>query len=688
MFPHRHDDERIDKYTGPYERWIFSEDLGRPFAFPSIRKGPSSHITALMEGEGMLASTDEVEIRIPPLWKDNPDVTPFAMWNKALSPDADPAQDDAELARCLHALNGTRYRLNMPIDPVTWPATYDATATPDGWQKPKVKPRVIIGVIDDGIPFLHRAFRDAAGDTRINLCWLQAARADTSAAVPFGCEITGTRIDQLRAQYGDQEIRAYKAAHAIDADLPEVDTVLMHHATHGAHIAGIAAGNDPYVGATDLPDDAAVIAVQLPNTIAWDTSGFGKEMMMLSAIEYIFNRARMIAQAYNCPEIPLVINFSYGWSANRHDGQSSFERAVEALITDRRKVQPSTELVMPTGNNFANDMHARFAPGDLEDGAIRFGWRLKPDDRTSSYLEIWLPPDRDPQGWTVTVTPPAGHPTELQQSISIMADPLLKDGDPRQFIELEIGGKNIGQLSADKHQGNRWRVMLAMIPTAGNLGVGRRTPVGLWTVRIDTASDPLGTGEHIDVWVQRDDDPTQLGTGGQQSYLVDLSRPKPPRVFEPPALTPVRGFGCLNGIGTAPSVFRIAGYMDSTLKPSSYSGSASIKIDAQGSAVVDANLPAATATADQGWFRPGLPSIGVLSGSGARIIGTSAAAATATRLIALNFIAGHPARQGFTELYPGITPDARTLARTGPYRVPPVCGTAPKRPEEQPFIGV
>jgi hypothetical protein len=263
----------------------------------------------------------------------------------------------------------------------------------------------------------------------------------------------------------------------------------------------------------------------------------------------------------------------------------------------------------------------------------------------------------------------------LQQIISVKADPLLKDGDPRRFAELETDGKNIGQLSADKHLGTRWRVMLAMIPTAGNLGVRRRTPVGLWTITIDTASDPLCDGEHIDVWVQRDDDPTQLGTGGQQSYLIDLSHPTPPRVFEPPALTPVRGFGCLNGIGTAPAVFRIAGYMQSTHKPSNYSGSASIKLDAQGGAIVDENLPAATATADQGWFRPGLPSIGVLSGSGARIIGTSAAAATAARLIALNFVAGQPARQGFTELYPGITPDARTLARTGPYRVPPVCGT-------------
>lgn len=687
MFPHRHDDEQIDKYTGPYERWIFSRELGRPFAFPAIRNGPSTHITALMEGDGMLADTDDIDIRIPPLWSKHPHVTPFAMWNKAVDPDDPPEHEDAELARCLHALNGSRYRLNMPVDPATWPATYNKDAKPTGWTRPKTKPRVIIGVIDDGLPFMHRAFRDSAGDTRITLCWLQSARADTAAAVPFGREITATQIDQLRAEHGAQEMRAYQAAQAVDRDLPEVDTVLMHHATHGAHISGIAAGNDPYVGAEDLPDDAAIIAVQLPNTIAWDTSGFGKEMMMLSAIEYIFHRARMIAQAFDDDEIPLVINFSYGWSANRHDGKSSFERAVQDLITQRRAVQPNTELVMPTGNNFANDMHARFASHDASDGAFSFGWHLKPDDRTSSYLEIWLPPGIDPQGWTVTVTPPPGIPEDVRQTLSISPDPELDGGDPRRFVELEMGGKNIGQLSADKHLGDRWRVMLAMIPTAGNLGAGRRAPVGLWTLSIETANDPLSDGQHIDIWVQRDDDPTQLGTGGQQSFLVDLTRPAPPRVLEPPALTAVRGYGCLNGIGTAQSVFRVAGYVQSTSKPSGYSGSASIAVDGEGTATVDANPPAATATADQGWFRPGLPSIGVLSGSGARIIGTSAAAATATRLIALNFLSGKPTRDGFEELYTKTAPAAQTLARTGHFRSPPVCGEVLKQPRKQRFLG-
>ncbi len=70
--------------------------------------------------------------------------------------------------------------------------------------------------------------------------------------------------------------------------------------------------------------------MQLPGTVAWDTSGFGKEMFMLSALHYIFNLASEIARACDCEgELPLVVNFSYGWTVGRHDGQSEMEIAIE-----------------------------------------------------------------------------------------------------------------------------------------------------------------------------------------------------------------------------------------------------------------------------------------------------------------------------------------------------------------------
>jgi len=72
-----------------------------------------------------------------------------------------------------------------------------------------------------------------------------------------------------------------------------------------------------------------------------------------------------------------------------------------------------------------------------------------------------------------------------------------------------------------------------------------------------------------------------------------------------------------------------------------------------------------------------LPSIGVTSGSGARIVGTSAASAAVTRAVALNLLRNKPAFHLFesTEFEQGNSglEDAQTLSRMGPLRAPTVC---------------
>jgi len=55
MFFDRPDNVQLAKYTGPYERWTFSAELGFPFAFPAIRNGVETHYTALMEGTARIA---------------------------------------------------------------------------------------------------------------------------------------------------------------------------------------------------------------------------------------------------------------------------------------------------------------------------------------------------------------------------------------------------------------------------------------------------------------------------------------------------------------------------------------------------------------------------------------------------------------------------------------------------------
>jgi len=148
---------------------------------------------------------------VPPMWTTNPPVTPFAMFD----PDGEMQQvesQDVKLTRMLQRVGQARFRLNMPIAPATWPQTYEPDAVLDGWTPPATPPRMIIGVVDDGLPFLHTAFLDQDGKSRIAACWMQAARAPDIAAVPFGREIFNTEIDTLRATHGTHERAAYRAA--------------------------------------------------------------------------------------------------------------------------------------------------------------------------------------------------------------------------------------------------------------------------------------------------------------------------------------------------------------------------------------------------------------------------------------------------------------------------------------------
>ncbi|MEZ5865419.1 MAG: hypothetical protein R3D25_15640 [Geminicoccaceae bacterium] len=563
------------------------------------------------------------------------------------------------LASVLKGEQAPRFRVNMPMSADSWVREYLPDAAMEGWSAPVHRPKAIIGVIDDGLPFAHRAFLGSDGRTRFSHLWLQSGRARERDAVPFGREIKNREIDELRRDHGPDERLIYRRSGAIDPALAEIGRILEQHATHGAHVAALAAGNDPALVAEALPDEVLIIGAQLPNTIAWDTSGFGKEMYMLSALHYVFNRARAIAARYaddpaDPRELPLVVNFSYGWSASRHDGQSEMETAIEELLSARRQpsVQPLSAIVMPMGNNFAQAMHAQFTAGDLRNGAWRIGWRLLPDDRTSSYLEIWLPRVFEPYGWQVQVTLPGQRSPAV--ALEIERDPDEEGrGDPRRFEELEIDGKNIGQISADKNRGTRWRVLLAVIPTAYVRGEDRRAPFGRWEIAIvPSEKQPLPEGETI------------LGAARRRSASDAFKwAAEPPEEIDGAAaggderndtgLGIVRGYGCYNGIASAKSTTRVAGIVASTKEAAPYSGAGGLEAGGTGLEPWSVQ-PDLGAVSDQSLMLPGVSSIGVVSGSFARLVGTSAAAAAASRTMVRNAAAGRDLMAGL-EL-PGPVP--------------------------------
>lgn len=672
--------EPIGHYSGPYERWMFSKELGFPFAFPALHEN-FNFVAALCKADEKVQLSEIENIRLPPLWpaqETKRSVTPFAFSNLTKDSTAELAVE-AQIDQALqHKFSGSDlnnaqqksyYQVNCPIDADTWVAEekYCLQDNMRGWQSPGVTPKAIVAVIDDGIPFGNRAFLNEKGDqTRVSHCWLQSARvSDEQTAVPFGREYLNGEINSIRTSAGDDDVLFYRMAGAVDRDLPELGTNLRNSNTHGAHVMGMCAGNSSVF--TDVLDDSVqIIAVQLPNTVAWDTSGFGKEMYMLSALHYVFNRAEAIATAITAKggkikELPLIINFSYGWNADRHDGESEMEMAIQELLEQRKLKQPQTALIMPTGNTFEGKMHAQISELNFSAKVNHFsiGWQLQPDDRTPSYLEIWFPKGVDPSNYRVKVISPVGQVIATEGEIQVTADSKYDgdNGNQRRFTELKIAGLNVGQLSADFHNGNRWRVLCALIPTNYIGAEKRRAPAGLWTIKIERndKAQVLAEDQFIDIWVQRGDDPVSLGTAGRQSYLVELaSSPEhgDSQDKQQDELKLITGYGSMNGVASSKSTTRVGGYVRNTGRPSSYSSCGGVYIDESGHSK-GAKLREEhrqidfMAVADQTNQQLGTPSIGVLSGSRSHLTGTSGAAPSVTRLAAINAVEG---RDLFTDL--------------------------------------
>ena len=704
--------ERIWQYKGPYERWVFGPKLGRPFSFPAIRNWKSRYFAALMDSSAALPDVstvkfraepgepvERVDVRYPPLWNDGQglSVRPFCFYDPIAEEEPEPDSLDEWIEKLLELFDQftevieastgkktrARYRINFPINPLSWTQDYDAARTVEGYAAQSTAPKAIVAVIDDGIPFANRTYLNAAGKTRVSNCWLQSARSAGPSAVPFGRELSNGDIDALRTEHGRDEKAMYYAAGAIDAELPEMGNYLLRETTHGSHIMSLAAGKA--LGVSDEPsqDDIEIIAVQLPNTIAWDTSGFGKEMYMLSALHYVFERAKRIAEAHGVDELPLVINFSYGWSGGRHDGHSEMDTAMQELLESRRVLAP-TYLVMPSGNTYKDKMHANFQETKFVDDEINIGWQVQPDDRTSSYVEMWLPEGLDPEGYTFEVTPPRGVTFGAAPSLALRGDPRFPRGDPRSFVNLRVGGAVVGQMSVDKNRGTRWRAMVALAPsmpvTMPNDDPARWAPSGKWTLTLKrtAAAERLPQDAYINIWAQRDDDPSELRTGGRQSYLVELDKaptqkPALPEYKQPLSL--VRGFGSMNGVANADFVTRVAGYVQSSGNPASYSSAGGL---------LNTNDPAPAtwgkhveicAVSDRSPVLPGTVAQGVYSGARSILIGTSGAAPQVARSIVRALANGHDPMSGLapqTYTYDNPVKNTHLKARLGNYKAPPL----------------
>ena len=502
---------------------------------------------------------------------------------------------------------------------------------------PPERDGLVIGFIDHGIAFAHQQFAHLhAGrwTSRIERVWDQQhgvpsdpTRRDLGAGLwrvvtgfRYGRELlnlapsasdAGARrnIDELINSGQDEaaiyRLAAYRPAQAAIA--------------HGIHVMSRAAGRTRYDDvrpAQQLSDGASrasIIAVQLPNRPEKDTSGQSLHVHLLDAVSYILHHAA---------GRKVVINVSDGAYAGPHDGNSMLERGLSKLFPERAG---DRLLVVAAGNQFDERVHwaETLRPGEQR----RIDWRLLPDDKTGSHLEIWLPIGLEPEilhRLEIRAKPPGGTtsmPIRLGQTAALTG----------KGTEASVHACMSFARSPPSGHGQRCMIHVAVAPTPSSRDLPARCEAwhGVWQLSLHNRS-PVAV--ELQAFIERDN--PALGVPGprRQSHFIHPAYPRPgskarPALGDEDNPSPIRRCGALNTLASAGNLVVVGAHVANTRRLALYSASGPGRAgEIEG---VDLLAPS-----DASELVHGLRASAVRSGSTFRMDGTSVAAPAVTRAAA------------------------------------------------------
>lgn len=170
---------------------------------------------------------------------------------------------------------------------------------------------VVVGVIDTGIDFNHRAFCDENGNTRIKAVYLPNASSANGGSVP---QVSGSNLSGYHYTTPEQIA-------ALTCD--------YNGESHGTHTSGCAGGS--------IVNGYAGMAPQCDLVLC----GLGENMSQTS----IGNSAKYIANYAKSQGKPCVISISLGTNTGPHDGSSSI-----CKIYDQVANQYGAIILLAAGN--------------------------------------------------------------------------------------------------------------------------------------------------------------------------------------------------------------------------------------------------------------------------------------------------------------------------------------------------
>ncbi len=503
----------------------------------------------------------------------------------------------------------------------------------------------VVGIIDDSIGFLNHRFQRADGTTRFRSLWIM--HNDTLAGDPGPCipsllsgiELTGAHINTRLGWNRSEETLYRQVNNGVFGAASRHGTAF--HAGHGTHVLDLAAGADPGDPISEVP----ILGVQISPSSIGETSGADLNPDIIRGLDWITMRALQMQG-----RLPLVINISLGSLAGPMDGTSLIEKRITAAIQwyHLRSNHAPVRVVFAYGNAHKSRLVAEATLQPGEETSVH--WRVLPDDATRSTLEMRTDAGTGAQLTFGLVPPDAGSALALPSwptgaAILQYNTPSGVAAEVSADVESDLGGTAV----TDK-------TTLIVAPTV------RSDPrpvscAGPWIVTVhNTGTTPA----RLNLRVQRDDTPGGFRRNGRQSWLDhpdgwhwdDETR----AYTKPGAAGPVTRQGSeVSYAGVQhPSVYFVGAARpglsaQGSVRPAIYTAEGSLPLP---------DSPTVSGMGDEGAALTGQRAIGVLSGSTARMAGTSVATPQITRQLLKYAMTG-----GLTALpVPGSPHDLAELA--------------------------
>ena len=187
----------------------------------------------------------------------------------------------------------------------------------------------LVAIIDSGINYTHKDFRNEDGTTRIAYIWDQTI--DGNPPKGFSSGTLYTRDDINKALSNENPFSVVQTNDTLG---------------HGTAVAGIACGNgrasnNLYKG---IASESDIIVVKLGEK---GRESFARNTEIMRAIKFILDSSIEL-------NMPVAINISFGTNEGSHTGSSLFE----TYINDMSNIW-KTSIVVATGNEGSTSHHFR-----------------------------------------------------------------------------------------------------------------------------------------------------------------------------------------------------------------------------------------------------------------------------------------------------------------------------------------